>query len=326
MKKIPLILAAGIAAAVLTLAGFHWYGARDGSVLTIYGNVDIRTVNLGLRVGGRLARLTVDEGDMVSAGQVLGELDNQPFVNALKEAQASVMAQKAQLALMEEGYRAEEVAQVRSALEERKVAYEYAEKFYKRQLQLLPSRAVSSNDVDNARSARNQARAAYQAAKDKLLQYEAGNRIQEIEAARAQLSQAEAAQAQASLNLEDTVLRSPSAGVILTRAVEPGAMLPAGSTVFTLSLTRPVWVRAYVDEVNLGRAIPGTEVSIYTDGQPDKAYKGSVGFVSPTAEFTPKSVQTPELRTDLVYRLRIIVTDADDSLRQGMPVTIVFVN
>ena len=101
-------------------------------------------------------------------------------------------------------------------------------------------------------------------------------------------------------------------------------MLNAGSTVLTLSLTRPVWVRAYVDEKNLNQAQPGREILLYTDGRPNKPYHGKIGFVSPTAEFTPKTVETPDLRTDLVYRLRIIVTDADDSLRQGMPVTLQF--
>ncbi|MDN7221285.1 efflux RND transporter periplasmic adaptor subunit, partial [Klebsiella pneumoniae] len=117
---------------------------------------------------------------------------------------------------------------------------------------------------------------------------------------------------------------APSDGTLMTRAVEPGTMLNAGGTVLTLSLTHPVWVRAYVDEKNLGQAQPGQEVLLYTDSRPDKPYHGKIGFVSPSAEFTPKTVETPDLRTDLVYRLRIVVTDADGALRQGMPVTISF--
>ena len=148
--------------------------------------------------------------------------------------------------------------------------------------------------------------------------------MQDIEQAKATLEQAQAELAQAELNLHDTTLTSPSDGTLLTRAVEPGSMLSAGGTVLTLSLTRPVWVRAYVDERNLSQAQPGREILLYTDGRPDKPYHGKIGFVSPTAEFTPKTVETPDLRTDLVYRLRIVVTDADDALRQGMPVTIKF--
>ncbi len=185
-------------------------------------------------------------------------------------------------------------------------------------------RTISANDLENARSSRDQAQATLKSAQDKLSQYHTGNRPQEIEQAKAGLEQAQAALAQAQLDLHDTTLVAPSAGTLLTRAVEPGSMLSAGSTVFTLSLTRPVWVRAYVNETRLNQAVPGTELLLYTDGRPDKPYHGKIGFVSPTAEFTPKTVETPDLRTDLVYRLRIIVTDADDALRQGMPVTVRF--
>ena len=89
---------------------------------------------------------------------------------------------------------------------------------------------------------------------------------------------------------------------------------------FTVSLIRPVWVRTYVGEPHLGEAKPGREILLYTDSRPNKPYHGTIDFVSPTAEFTPKSVQTTDLRTDLVYRIRVIVNDADDMLRQGMPV------
>ena len=207
---------------------------------------------------------------------------------------------------------------------QRQSAFAYADSFLKRQQGLWAKNATSADALEDARTARNQAQANLQAAKDKLSQYRSGNRPQEIEQAKAEVAQSEAALAQAQLNLQDATLVSPSAGTVLTRAVEPGTMLGAGGTVFTLSLTRPVWVRAYVNETSLNQAVPGTELEIYTDGRPDKPYHGKIGFVSPTAEFTPKSVETPDLRTDLVYRLRVIVTDADDALRQGMPVTLRF--
>ena len=109
---------------------------------------------------------------------------------------------------------------------------------------------------------------------------------------------------------------------MLTRALEPGAVVQAGATVLSISLEKPVWVRAYVHERELGEFPTGRRVLLTTDGKPEKPYHGKVGFVSPKAEFTPKSVETPELRTSLVYRLRIVVEDADDALRQGMPVTV----
>ncbi len=304
--------------------GTWWYQSRQDNGLTLYGNVDIRSVNLSFRVGGRLASLAVDEGDAITAGQVLGELDRAPYENALMQAKANVSAAQAQYDLMLAGYREEEIAQTAAAVKQAQAAYDYAQNFYNRQVGLWKSRTISANDLENARSSRDQALASLKSAQDKLSQYRSGNRVQDIEQAKATLEQAQAELAQAELNLHDTTLTSPSDGTLLTRAVEPGSMLNEGGTVLTLSLTRPVWVRAYVDERNLSQAQPGREILLYTDGRRDKPYHGKIGFVSPTAEFTPKTVETPDLRTDLVYRLRIVVTDADDALRQGMPVTIKF--
>jgi len=323
-KKRSALIVAAIVLVAAAVYGFWYYQQQQERPLTLYGNVDIRTVNLGFRVDGRLASLTVDEGDAIRPGQLLGKLDDAPYRNALQQAQANVGNARAKLALLQAGYRAEEIAQVRSEMAQRQSAFSYADSFLKRQQGLWAKNATSADALEDARTARNQAQANLQAAKDKLAQYLSGNRPQEIEQAKASLAQSEAALAQAQLNLQDTRLLSPSAGTLLTRAVEPGTMLSAGGTVFTLSLTQPVWVRAYVNEINLGKAAPGTELEIYTDGRPNKPYHGKIGFVSPTAEFTPKSVETPDLRTDLVYRLRVIVTDADDALRQGMPVTIHF--
>ena len=116
-------------------------------------------------------------------------------------------------------------------------------------------------------------------------------------------------------------------GVIITRAVEPGAIVSSavvnsGTTVYSLALNEPIWIRTYIDEPDLGRIYPGMKALIYTDANPNKPYEGQIGFISPIAEFTPKEVQTRELRTDLVFRLRVIIDKPDKYLRQGMPVTV----
>lgn len=312
-----------IVLALLAALGYE-YQHQKNQPLTLYGNVDIRTVNMSFRVGGRLAALNVDEGDALKAGDTLGTLDQAPYQIALAQAQANEAAAQAKYDLVMAGYRSEEIAQTAAAVKQAQAAADYANNYYQRQQGLWAKRVVSANDLENARSASQQAQANLKAAQDKLSQYKAGNRPQEIAEAKASLEQTQAQLAQAKLDLHDTVLTAPSDGTLLTRAVEPGTMLSAGSTVLTLSLTRPVWIRAYVDEINLSQAQPGREVLIYTDSRPDKPWHGRIGFVSPTAEFTPKTVETPDLRTDLVYRLRIIVTDPDDSLRQGMPVTLRF--
>lgn len=322
MKK-PVVIALAIAfIAAAATGGSLWYQHQQSSALTLYGNVDIRTVNISFRVAGRLQTLQVDEGDAIKAGRPLGALDRAPYENALQQAIANADAAKAKYDLLQAGYRDEEIAQAAAAVRQAQAAYDYARSFFERQQGLWRSRTVSANELESARSSRDQAQATLKSARDKLSQYHTGNRPQEIAQAKASLEQAQAALAQARLDLQDTLLIAPSDGTVLTRAVEPGTMLSAGSTVLTLSLTRPVWVRAYVNETSLHQAQPGREVLLYIDGRPDKPYRGRIGFVSPTAEFTPKTVETTDLRTDLVYRLRIIVSDADGALRQGMPVTV----
>ena len=252
MKKPVVIGLAVVVLAAVVAGGYWWYQSRQDNGLTLYGNVDIRTVNLSFRVGGRVESLAVDEGDAIKAGQVLGELDHKPYEIALMQAKAGVSVAQAQYDLMLAGYRDEEIAQAAAAVKQAQAAYDYAQNFYNRQQGLWKSRTISANDLENARSSRDQAQATLKSAQDKLRQYRSGNREQDIAQAKASLEQAQAQLAQAELNLQDSTLIAPSDGTLLTRAVEPGTVLNEGGTVFTVSLTRPVWVRAYVDERNLG--------------------------------------------------------------------------
>ena len=317
-----------VGALVLLLAGAAWLvqarlRTHDIGPLRLYGNVDIREVNLGFRVAGKLAEVRLDEGDAVNAGKVLACLDPEPYRREAEEAKAQVAALRARFQWLEAGNRPQEIAQATALVHEREVTAANAERLAKRQEELLASKAVSVQDRDDAQARFRESEARLRSAREQLALLQAGFRPEEIAQAKAELARGEAALAASELRLEDTVLKAPSDGIILTRAQEPGAILPAGATVFTVSLRRPVWVRAYVAEPELGRVYPGLGVSVFTDSNPKHPYRGKIGFVSPRAEFTPKNVETPELRTSLVYRVRIVVEDVDDVLRQGMPVTVV---
>lgn len=308
----------GVLAAVAVAVQLANRGERE---LRLSGNVDIREVNLAFRVGGRLQRLSVDEGAKVHAGDLLGELDAEPYRIALKDASANHAALLAHRALYRAGYRQEDVAQAEATLEARLAAQRDADQAYTREQRLAGTGATTDKAVDDAQAQRDQARAQTEAARQQFDELRRGFRREEVAEVEANEEHARAQIDQAALQLSDTRLVSPSDGTIITRAVEPGSMLAAGSTVFTLSLDTPVWVRAYAAERELGALAPGTAVKISTDSR-SQPYDGIVGFVSPTAEFTPKNVESQDLRTALVYRLRIIVTNPDAALRQGMPVTV----
>ncbi len=310
-----------LAAVILAGAAYGYFHQRSGSELTLSGNVDIRQVNVSFRVAGRLQSLRVDEGARVKAGDILGELDNAPYQIALADARASQAALEAHYALYKKGYRQEDVRQAKANLASRSAAQLNASQLLQRQQQLTGTGAGSQRTLDEAQANFDQATALMEAAHQQYLALSHGFRKEEIAEVKANRERAAAQLSNAQLQLADSQLIAPANGIILTRAAEPGTLLAPGSTVFTLSLTEPVWVRAYVSEPDLGKVAPGNKVSVYTDSRP-QPYDGVVGFVSPTSEFTPKNVETTDLRTALVYRLRIIVSQPDALLRQGMPVTV----
>ena len=326
----------GIAAAVVVVAlvvagALTWrsdlpqrwgWRAPPDTGLTLYGNVDIRTVQLGFRVAGKLAELRVDEGDAVKRGDLLARLDEAPFANALHAAEADAATAEATLAKLKAGARPQEIAQARAAVAEAEANLTNLRRTYDRTLNLRATGTASQSLLDQAVAAQGMAAARLDAAREALALLEAGSRTEDIAAAVATSQGAAARRDQAQTSLDDARLVAPEDGVILTRVQEAGAVVAAGSTVYTLSLPHPVWERADVAEGNLGRVAPGQSVQVFTDSRPTKPYQGRIGFVSPVAEFTPKSVETPELRTDLVYRLRVVIEGDPAGLNQGMPVTV----
>ena len=314
-------------AVVLLLVGavvwrFESVPADEPAELTLQGNIDVRQVNLSFKVGGRIDSLAVDEGDPVKAGQVVASLERRYFEDDLRLARATRDATAATLRRLENGSRPEEIAEARAVVAERKATLERAKSDLERTERVFATGSGSKQDLALARATQEEAAARLKASEQSLRLAELGPREEDVAQARAQLQAENARVIVADRNLADSELLGPNDGVILTRARERGAIVQPGETVFTLTLTSPVWVRTYANEPDLGFVQPGLAATVTTDSTPDRPYRGHVGFVSPTAEFTPKTVETRELRTDLVYRLRVIVDNPDGGLRQGMPVTV----
>lgn len=306
--------------------GWWWRGRapddRSGP-LSLAGNVEVRQVNLGFKVAGRIVALRADEGDRVAEGQLLASLDKIYFEESLAQSRAQRDAAKANLAKLLAGNRPEEVAQASAAVAEREASLQNARLALDRAEQLLRTAAGTRRAYDEAIAATREGEARLNSAQQNLRLLQAGARSEDIEAARAQLAEREATLQMAERALVDAELKAPGPGTVLSRVREVGAIVGAGETVFVLSLTTPVWIRSYVSEPDLARVRPGEAVEVRTDAPGAKPLSGRIGFIATTAEFTPKTVETRELRTALVYRLRVVVDDADGVLRQGMPVTVV---
>lgn len=320
-RLILLALVAALIVAAVATRGFGLMAKKDEGPLTLHGNVDIREVDLAFRVPGRIARIAVEEGQKVAAGQELAALDTASLDARIGEASAQVEQARAQLAKLQHGNRPQDIGQASARVAAAAAAAQAAEEQYRRRAGLVAPGAISRAVWDQTVADRARARAQLAEARQALSLVRTGSRPEDVAAAGAQLHAAEAARTSAATDLGDTRLAAPLDAVVETRAQEPGAIVQAGQTVLTLAIPRPLRVRAYVSEPDLARIGPGMPVEVTADGNP-RTYRGSIGWISPKAEFTPRSVETENLRTDLVYRLRIVVANPDDALRQGQPVTI----
>jgi HlyD family secretion protein len=318
----PLIVVLAVAIA----GGIWWHfgsrGAEESTRLLLYGNIDIREVDLVFNNSEHIDRLMVQEGDRVHEGQLLATLHRERMQAEVAAAEARVAAQKAVLARLETGSRPEEVRQAQANVAAARAKLVDAQITFERTRKLYREQAASKQALDDAEASLNTARADLKVVEEALALAVEGPRVEDIEEARAMLRADEAQLALAREVLKDTELYAPTDGIIRNRILELGDMATPQTPVFTLALTNPVWVRAYAPETALGKLAPGMSADVSTDSYPDKTYRGWIGFISPTAEFTPKNVETPELRTRLVYQVRIYVCNPQDELRLGMPATV----
>lgn len=243
--------------------------------LTLYGNIEIRQVDLSFQVPGQISLMLKEEGDSVKKGELVALLDDRDYKSNLEKAAADVLKT--------------------SALSKD------ASSKYARQAPLCADSTVSKQECDTLLNTKNKTKADYDAAV--------------------------AQKAFAKNQLDYTKIYAPDDGTITVRVQEPGATVNKGQVVYTIAKTKPVWIRAYVNESDLGNIKYGMKARVLTDSKDPKTgqnreYEGRIGYISPVAEFTPKTVESTDLRTDLVYRIRVYVDEIDDFLRQGMPTTI----
>lgn len=248
---------------------------QNPNELTLYGNIEIRQVDLSFQVSGLIDEMLKEEGDEVKKGELIAVLDPRDYQANLEQAEAQ---EATTLALKND-----------------------AISKFDRNAPLADDDTISKQEYDTLKNTRDKAIADYNAA----------------------IASKNFAQNQ----LDYTKIYAPDDGIVMVRVQEPGAAVNKGQIVYTMSKTKPVWIRAYVNERNLGNIKYGQEVKVYTDtvnpqtGE-KREYEGYIGYISPVAEFTPKTVESTDLRTNLVYRIRVYIDNIDEYLRQGMPVTI----
>jgi HlyD family secretion protein len=349
-----LVLVVLLLAVTGAATGVTWWlthGNKTARELALYGNVDLRQIALPFNNSERIADVLVQEGDRVWRGQILARLDTRRLEPQVAQAEAQVAAQRQVVERLRKGSRPEEIAQAEAQVAAQRQVVERLRKGSRpgeiaqaranvesaqadaanarRQYERLKAlgerpegRIASQQEVDSAQAALDIAEAKLVVTQKALALAVAGPRREEVAEAEARLRAAEAHLALLQQQLADTQLVAPVDAVVRTRLMEPGEMASPQKPVFSLAITDPKWVRAYVSEPDLGEVQPGMAASVMVDSFPERRFDGWIGFVSPVAEFTPKAVQTEELRTSLVYEVRVFVKDPADALRLGMPATV----
>jgi HlyD family secretion protein len=321
MKKIIpglILLAAAVA------AGVYFYprlAKKPAPVneLTLSGNIEAHESLVGFKVPGRVMELPIEEGQQVEQGALLARLDDADLKQRVRVDEAGVQVRESDLALTLAGTRHQEVKAAQQSMIDAQADLDEKKLDCDRAQQLFAKDEISAQDRDQAATALKRAQAIFQAAQQRYNEALEGSRKEDIAIGQANVKEANANLGLSQVNLSYTVLRAPSAGVVTVREAELGEVVSPGSPVVTLADLDHVWLRAYIAETDLGNIHWGQTVTITTDTYQGKLYHGRISFISSTAEFTPKSVQTTKERVTLVYRIKIDIDNPNHELKPGMP-------
>lgn len=317
-RRTGVALGAALLAALLFGAGCH--PKSDASaVIRLSGNIEATDAQLGFKIPGRVAERLVSEGQRLDAGQLVARLDDVEQRQQVDLRRAELATAEATLADLEAGSRPQELATAKAALRSAEADRDRARRELARQQELRRQDVTAARELETAEATHTAAAARADQAAEALKLAEEGPRKDAVAAARARVAGARATLALAETQLENTRLLAPLSGVVLSHNIEPGEFVSAGTPVITVADLAHVWVRAYVNQAELGRVRHGQPAEVRTDSFPGKTYRGTVGFISSEAEFTPKTVQTEKERVKLVFRIKIDLENQADELKPGMP-------
>lgn len=310
-------------AVLLGLTACSRSNSSSNGTLVLSGNIEVVDAQLGFKIPGRVLERTVSEGQRITVGQPIAQLEDIEQRQQLDLRRAELAAAAAALADLEAGSRPQEIITAEAALLSAEAERDRAKIDFARVEDLRNKDVATARDFDTAQAQIRVAEARVVQAAEQLKLVKEGARAEQIAQAKARVQSAAATVNMAETQIENARLASPLNGVVLSHNIEPGEFVAAGTPIVTVADTLHTWVRAYVNQTDLGRVRLGQKLVVHTDTTPGKDFEGTVSFISAEAEFTPKTVQTTKERVKLVFRIKVDVLNPQDELKPGMPADII---
>jgi HlyD family secretion protein len=303
--------------AIMLLAGCN--GKKEKSAIEATGTLEARAVTIAAKEGGTVARLYVDEGAAVRCGDTLAIIDHALLDILRAQAQAGVDLAEAQYRLLLQGAREEDRRQAQEALKQAAATLAQTEADARRARDLFAAGSIPQKQKDDAETRLTMAQSASATAEEMVNKMEHLARTEEVRAARARVDQAQTGVALLVQRVKDCTLLSPVAGTVTHRLLEPGELAGPGTPLCEVVALDTLELTVYLTEVELGRVKLGDQAGVRIDADPQREFTGTVTYISPQAEFTPKNVQTKEDRVKLVFGVKLRVPNPDGALKPGMP-------
>jgi HlyD family secretion protein len=319
-KRLRLILIALVV--IIAATAVWWFSAadgRNGGIIRLSGTIEATETDLSFKVRGTIIDLPVIEGSSAERGAVIAKLEDHDLRQQAALAEAALNVAQAKLNELLAGSRPQEIKAALEQLNQAESDLDRSRKDFERVKVLYEQQLAPASSMDNAEAAYHIADAAATRARQLYELVKEGPRQEEIASAQASVDQARQTVKLAKVQMGYATLTAPVSGVVLVKSAEVGEVVSPGTPVVTLGDIDHVWLRAYVNETDLGRVTWGQAVEVTTDTFPDKRYHGTIGYIASEAEFTPKSVQTQKERVTLVYRIKVNLENPKRELKPGMP-------
>lgn len=297
-------------------------GSRDTDAITAQGTIEVEETEIVPIVGGRVSRIWAAEGAQVRAGDTVVTLVSTTLPDDLREREARVSRAEAELRDLERGARPEELARAEAELRAAQGEDLIAARDLARMEALLPTSAVSQQDVDRARTAAALAKGRKETREQSLQLLRSGATRETLEAARSRLAEARAALAQGRATSGELTLLAPTDGVVLPYYYRVGEVVDAGDAVLTIADESRPWIRVFVNQRDLPALRLGAAAGAVLDGEPGRVIPGQVVAINHQAEYTPRVALTTEERADLTFGVKIALTDSAGRAKAGLPATV----